>query len=541
MAESGWRVAESRTPLAFAEMNVFGEPRRVAPQFEIANAPAGGLNSSIRDLARLGSALLGNRQTVLGQRPWLEWGAPARRPTPYAGYGASGVISLRGSIYGYTVDSELIPSSRLGVVAYAALDATQAASRLARYALDAAQLLRVGRPIASYISDMPLTREATLPLAGVYRHGRETVTVRWLTGRALIETPRSAGELRHRSDGAWFLDSPSAELIQFETGGKWVELDKRRYTRAAAVARPVSPAAKVADILGDYGWEHGFVRILERDGHAYARLREEYHRLRDRGRDGWSIPSTGLVHSDTTLQFLRDASGRIDRMLVEGATLPRRDPRTLGTAVDKIHLDIHALRAEALAATPPVETGKVPSDLVNVRELDPTIDLDIAYARADNLLGAPVYSRALALLQRPAAEALVRAHRMLLGKGFGMVVHDAYRPWFVTKMFWDATPQAGKLFVADPKLGSRHNRGAAVDVTLVDRRTGQLVPMTSSYDEFSPRAYPEYDGGTSEQRWLRDLLREVMESQGFTVYPYEWWHFDYENWEKYPIGNSAVE
>jgi serine beta-lactamase-like protein LACTB len=144
-------------------------------------------------------------------------------------------------------------------------------------------------------------------------------------------------------------------------------------------------------------------------------------------------------------------------------------------------------------------------------------------------------------LQRPAAEALTRAHERLREQGYGLLIHDAYRPWFVTRMFWDATPQTHKIFVADPNSGSRHNRGAAVDLTLYALATGEVVEMVGGYDEFSERSYADYVGGTSRQRWHRELLRRAMEAEGFRVYDFEWWHFDYEDWARYPILNLTFE
>ncbi len=200
------------------------------------------------------------------------------------------------------------------------------------------------------------------------------------------------------------------------------------------------------------------------------------------------------------------------------------------------------LRREALAAKPPVEHGEFRQpDLVELVTLDPTIKLDIRYATTDNFLSTPMYSQARAFLQRPAAEALVRANKELEKQGLGLLIHDAYRPWYVTKMFWDATPPDKHAFVADPAQGSHHNRGCAVDVTLYDRRTGKPLPMPSLYDEMSERAYPNYAGGTAEERKNRDTLRAAIEKQGFTVYEYEWWHFDYNEWKKYPILNIPFE
>ncbi len=188
------------------------------------------------------------------------------------------------------------------------------------------------------------------------------------------------------------------------------------------------------------------------------------------------------------------------------------------------------------AGGPPVENGIFrPADLVELTSLDPTIRLDIRYATADNFVHRPVYAEARAFLERPAAEALVRVHRTLRKDGYGLLVFDGYRPWAVTKAFWDATPEKKRIFVADPSKGSKHNRGCAVDLTLYDLATGREVDMGGAYDEMSKRSYVTWPGGGEKARAHRDVLRNAMELQGFFVYPWEWWHFDYKDWTEYPI------
>jgi D-alanyl-D-alanine dipeptidase len=200
------------------------------------------------------------------------------------------------------------------------------------------------------------------------------------------------------------------------------------------------------------------------------------------------------------------------------------------------------LREEALKASPPLEQGTFRKpDLVELTRLDPTIKLDIRYATTNDFLGTPLYTQARAFLQRPAAEALVRAHRELKAQGYGLIIHDGYRPWYVTKIFWDATPNDKKIFVANPAEGSRHNRGCAVDLSLYDLKTGKEVKMPSGYDEMTERAYANYTGGTAEERARRALLKQAMEKQGFVVNPTEWWHFDYKDWKQYPILNTKFE
>jgi D-alanyl-D-alanine dipeptidase len=188
------------------------------------------------------------------------------------------------------------------------------------------------------------------------------------------------------------------------------------------------------------------------------------------------------------------------------------------------------------AAGPPKEPGAFrAADLVEPAAMDPTVKLDVRYATTNNFLGRAVYPEARAFLQREAADALLRAHHALREKGYGLLVFDAYRPWSVTRLFWDLTPRAKRAFVANPRRGSKHNRGTAVDLTLYDLATGREVEMPSAYDEFSERAHPGYTGGGADARARRDLLRAAMEREGFTVEPNEWWHFNWKDWRSYPI------
>jgi D-alanyl-D-alanine dipeptidase len=312
---------------------------------------------------------------------------------------------------------------------------------------------------------------------------------------------------------------------------------------------PAPPPAKWVGLIGEYDApagmrivreDSGRLEIADTGGHV-APLRAVSNRFRvDR-----SAAEHILGRATDAIAFGHDATGRSTAMVAGGVRMLRRniEPRA-GTNQLRITplRPVKALRAEALAASPPRESGTFkPSDLVELTTLDPTIKLEIRYATTNNFLGTRFYDQARAFLQRPAANAVVRANAALHRLGYGILVHDAYRPWYVTKMFWDATPPAKRWLVADPAHGSRHNRGAAVDLTLYDLKTGRPVAMPSTYDESTDRAFADYPGGTSRQRWYRSLLRREMEAQGFTVNPQEWWHFDYRDWQSYAIGNVPFE
>jgi zinc D-Ala-D-Ala dipeptidase len=220
----------------------------------------------------------------------------------------------------------------------------------------------------------------------------------------------------------------------------------------------------------------------------------------------------------------------------------RRRDVFLGGLASGLLLPVSRTALAQTADQPPVEFGTFrKSRLVELVKLDPSLKLDIRYATADNFTGRPVYTQARAFLQWDATRALLRAHKQAKKLGYGFTIFDGYRPWAVTKLFWDITSPDKREFVANPAKGSRHNRGCAVDLTLHDLKTGQQVQMPSPYDDFTDKASPTYAGGTAEQRRVRDVLRSLMEDEGFKIFDNEWWHFDYKDWRKYPIGNTPFE
>jgi zinc D-Ala-D-Ala dipeptidase len=312
--------------------------------------------------------------------------------------------------------------------------------------------------------------------------------------------------------------------------------------RAADERLPPDAPSEIKRLIGEYRSADAELTIYESDGGLFAQgLGLKAAPLQRRSAMRF-FADDGRRHGRIPVNFERGGDMRAGAVVVGGTRLEFKD---IGREIaEKIQAGVKAdqgrLRAAALAAQPPAEPPpKRPFDLINLATLDPTIKFDIRYASSNNFIGFPLYERADAYLQRPAAEALGRAQRALATRGYGLLVHDGYRPWFVTKMFWDATPESAHVFVADPSLGSRHNRGCAVDLTLYDLKSGKAVEMTGRYDEMSPRSFADYVGGTSRQRWLRELLRREMEAQGFAVYPEEWWHFDYRDWSDYAIGTAT--
>ncbi|MBL9037988.1 MAG: D-alanyl-D-alanine dipeptidase [Archangium sp.] len=174
-----------------------------------------------------------------------------------------------------------------------------------------------------------------------------------------------------------------------------------------------------------------------------------------------------------------------------------------------------------------------PEPLVEVVSVIPEAVVDLRYATPDNFMKRQVYpAGARCLLVRGVAERLKRASDALRAQGFRLKLYDCYRPHSVQWALWKVMPKPG--YVADPRTGSNHNRGTAIDLTLV-RLDGSAVEMPSGYDEFSPSAHHGFAGGTEASRKHREVLRAAMERAGFTRNRMEWWHYDAPSPRSFPL------
>jgi D-alanyl-D-alanine dipeptidase len=174
-------------------------------------------------------------------------------------------------------------------------------------------------------------------------------------------------------------------------------------------------------------------------------------------------------------------------------------------------------------------------DMADLAALDPTIIHDIKYATTDNFTGKILYPSARCLLREPVAYRLLQAQRLLRSQGLGLKVFDCYRSVEVQKKMWAVVPDSN--YVANPAVGgSRHNRGASVDVGLVDA-VGRELLMPSAFDEFSERSHLDYWSASAESLKNRQILQAVMKQAGFSPVMTEWWHFDAPDWRNYSLSN----
>ena len=173
--------------------------------------------------------------------------------------------------------------------------------------------------------------------------------------------------------------------------------------------------------------------------------------------------------------------------------------------------------------------------LVDIQQIVPSVILDIKYASTDNFSGIAVYQTQRAYARCNVVKALKNVQDLLKEKGLGLKIYDAYRPYRITKLFWNITPSDKKDFVADPKKGSRHNRGCAVDLTLVDLKTGKELEMPTKFDSFKIEAHSDYRPLPDNVFKNRKILQDAMLANGFETLKTEWWHFDFKGWQTYDL------
>ncbi len=530
-----------------------------APTWDLGMAPAGSLYSSVNDQARFLRFLFADGRGPKGQvlrAGTLEkmWTVQYPKKGEKGGFGLGFFVSEfegkrrvghGGAVYGFATELAALPDDKLGFVVCTSRDVANATTRrVSDVALRHLLAVRAGKPLPAIEETAPVPPGQARELAGRYRAGEKVLELVEPRGRLWAFPPRSGLKIELRRQGsALIFDDLMGHGQKLVPTGDTITWDKDAYRRVET-PKPAPLPAKWAGLIGEYGPDHNVLYILEKDGRLHALIEWVFlYPLEEVSESVYKFPDYGLYHGDKVI-CTRDTDGRATAAEAATVRFARRPaPRAGETFQLRPVRPIEELREAALAARPPEEKNAFfqDPDLVDVTTLDPGIKLDVRYAGPNNFLGTPFYTSARAFLQRPAAEALARAHKRLEKDGYGLLIHDAYRPWYVTRMFHDATPPRYHLFVADPAQGSRHNRGCAVDLTLYDRKTGRPVEMVGGYDEFSDRAYPDYLGGTALQRWHRDLLRRVMEAEEFAVYDAEWWHFDHRDWRRYPILNVRFE
>ncbi|MEQ8691251.1 MAG: serine hydrolase, partial [Pseudomonadales bacterium] len=560
--EGSFRQSESlnaRMPVGY--MRPYHDRPFPAPNFNMGISPAGNLYTSMNDLGKLVSALLqigqGENGLILKPETLQQMWTPAEgiKSARNRQFGIGfildefeGELSVGhgGAIYGFSSQLKVLPRSQLGIVASTNLDfANGAVNRIADYALRYALAMEKGGPKPVFELSRAIDEQVARELEGEFQNDNgDRVSVKERYGSLFLERIGGLTLQLMQYENAVLVDGLMTHDDTVHVSSDLIEISGSVYNRIRS-RKPDYNISGLSQFFGEYGEDHNILYIGEKHGrlHALIEWQTEYP-LEMVGKDVFQFPDYGLYPQET-IRFRRSGSnGEVVAADLEGILFQRRSTVGISDGVFRIvpQRPVSELSVEARLAAPPHEEGDfLKSELVDVTNFVENIKLDIRYASDDNFLGTPVYSQPKAFLQRKAAESLGRVGKRLEKMGYGLLIHDAYRPWYVSKVFWDATPEDKKIFVADPTDGSRHNRGCAVDLTLYELDTGKPVEMVGLYDEMSERSYPYYPGGSSLQRWHRDLLKREMERGGFAVYEYEWWHYDFDGWQHYRLGNEPFE
>ena len=535
-----------------------------APTFELGMSPAGSMYAPVVDLGQFMKVLFNDGKGPNGpvikketlQLMLTSQFNDGKDQRHNVGFGIGFSLSEQGgykrvghggAVYGFSTQLYALPEVKLGVAVTSSVDVTNTITRrVATYALDCLLAVENGKPLPDYEKTSSVNEKTVALLVGhfVSDNGKRLKLINKY-GTLYVENDRFQTRIR-QLNGRLVTDSQISygSPIDYDEDGRTVTMGSTVYNREKYL-KPMPMPNAWQGLIGEYGWNHNILYIYEAYGKLTALIEwMEKDILTEVEKDVFAFPVKGGMYHGEKMRFKRDRNGIATQVQIEnGPIFFRRD---IGVDHGKtFRIDplepVGVLRKIALSASPPSEQKKNDPDLVELRTLDSTIKYDIRYATTNNFMSAVFYRSAHAYMQRPAAESLVRVSKKLKAFGYGLLIHDSYRPWYVTKMFWDATPDDKKIFVANPESGSRHNRGCAVDLTLYDLDTGAVVEMVGGYDEMTDRSFPDYVGGTSQQRWHRELLRRSMEAEGYTVYEAEWWHYDYKTWNDYPILNLTFE
>ena len=453
-------------------------------------------------------------------------------------------IQHGGAVYGFATQLIGLTDEKVGVAVVSSVDVTNiVSSRIAEYALKLFLAEKNNLPLPEMLITSEIPKQVSKKLQGQYKNRNGEVIELFSREKGIyFVSSNMRGYLKLNGDTLIFDDRQffGNKIYQFKKG---IIAFKDTF-QFIGNPKPKEMPKHFKGLIGEYGFENLPLFIFERFGKLNALIElTEQNPLEEINQNEFGFPKNYNMYESEKIIFDRDKSGKAKFATTAGIKFNRR--KIIGESEETFSITplkpLNELEITAEKSVPPLEENKLAEELVEIKNEENKIIYDIRYASTNNFMKYKFYKIDKAFLIKPAALALEKANQKLKKFGFGIVVFDAYRPWYVTKMFWDATPSHQKIFVANPEKGSRHNRGCAVDLSLYDLKTGKLIEMVGQYDEMSERSFPDYVGGTSLQRWHREILRTAMEESGFDVYEYEWWHFDFIGWEKYQILNKKFE
>ena len=412
---------------------------------------------------------------------------------------------------------------------------------IASYALEVmiAEVNEAPRPLLPQRAPADSTVLAEAP--GIYANSRDVAFVSTLDGNMFIYEGMARTRVRS-VDGQLVTDDLHDSSRPVIARNDSLVLGDNQYRRIRRI-NPLPHTVQYDDYTGSYGAHPNTIHILERENGLYAHTDWiNFYQLRRARQDSFVFPDYGYFNGEQ-LAFERDDDGEVMGAYIANMALPKL-PRVESPALQRVYPEesVGAILNRAASATPPMELGSFQeSNLIDLTMVDPLISLDMQLANGSNFLRQPLVQEQRAFLQQPVADALFRARDEFHRRGYGLLIHEAYHPWYVTKTFHESLPDSLNHYYASPETGSCHNRGAAVSLSLFALGTGEIIPMPTPFNTFSAKAHSDYPFLEPVERANRELLRLVMQREGFRPNPNKWWNFEHDLCSQYPVMNESFD
>lgn len=536
---------KSKLAVGFAN----GLEHKIVPTsiFESGNIPASNLYTTANDLGTFLKVIFNDGQSANGailstsslEQMWTVQLSTVRKQVPYGlGLAVSDLngqtrASIGSSHNGYSAYIDFIPEHKIGVVILANIEKVESTlEQIGAYALRSMMNEKAGLPPSTAPRTHRVNREMRDKAVGYYE-APEPLNISVLDDELYLYHNGNRHRLRQLGDSLIVDDSHSFGSVLLSDGLS-IQLDNTLFVKKDPFSSPQATGT-YDDIVGVYGQPENPFALFEQQGILYANQGwASTFRLDPVRPDTFALPADGLYGGEEAY-IVRDETGAVNQLHFANMTLDRQLKSRYQFVLNKVPLSdpFTPLRA---TSTPPSQDSSLRSPaLIDLTMVDPLLNMEVNLASKNNIFGTNIYNEARILLQQPIAEALFNIKRKIRPNNLGLVIHDAYRPWRTTHAIWTSIPDSLSVYFTPSETGSCQNRGAGISVSLFRLNSGEPLPMPSAYGVLSSDAYSDYPLLPAEIRRNRNLLRRLMESEGFRASRYRWWHFEHESCDAYPI------
>ena len=521
---------------------------------EVGNTPAANVFTTVNDLGAFLRVIFADGISLNGQilssnsfeQMWTVQLSTARRQLPYGlGFELSELnghqrATIATTFQGYTACFDFLPELKAGVTILAnAEHAEGALFQICEYAL---QLL-IAEQQAAPLPEAPRTSapDSTMIARAVgYYEDNEPLYVSALDNELYLYQKGGKYRLRQLGD-TLVVDDVHEHGTQLLADGLSLELDNTLYVKRDPLSS-ITISDQFDDVLGAYGTPHHPFVLTEHLGTLYVLegWRKPY-RLNPTAVDTFALPADGKYGGEPLIITKRDAQNQATQIQLGNMLFDRLSESSYMFSYTELSIPKPGPNATPDDLPVAEETYLRTPELIDLTMIDPLLNLDVRYATDDNAFGRRLYNEARIFLQRPIAEALMRIQRRVRRMGYDLVLYDAYRPWYVSQGIWSTLPDTLQYYFEDPTKGTCQNRGAAVSLSFYQLNTGTPIDMPTEYGVLSPMAHADYPLLPAISRRNRNLLRHIMEAEGFKASPFAWWHYTHQSCTSYPIMNEPFE